>query len=1109
MEEPLGKPLSFEEKEKYCCFFFQLKEKLAFLKREYSKTLARLQRAQRAEKLKNSNKKTVEEQDCLLQQEISPQLNHSEPKNKTSCDIFQIKSHLDEETGEKTPITLDLEPVSFSPGEDPEERADVIREHCLHRVNGSDGEKRQNKLTGRRNKQQKRTFTSQERESFFDTDVLMLPGKRLKEQELTNRDYPSTPISESPKSSIPDSPATLTGIYEESELIPPTANPQRSVDTPLTRNHFSAMIPLPLHTPSDTSCGQHLELNSPKVCNPEPSGPASPVNLETLDRRMTLFTNTPEVNKALNTSDRLPISPNLEADNSCSIDELTYDNLLTPENQSLKEQNHTEKSFECLGVRNESLQESDLLSQSRSVNLEVISPVSAEDQIHSCTLLEGLPFPAEYYVRTTRRMSNFQRKIALEAVIQSHLGGREKGFKNKNKETNKNVNLSSEETDQSKIRMSDTFAGLSSSRSPFQKLFSLTEVNSSSGATNHDFSRKVVTQPSVRRHRGKRKSVRTPVSDYHELLLSTSGISSVCGSKEQVSLHREQNQKPIIHGKKTIEDFQLPDEDFGHLKLEKLKSCPEKLIEPFESKMYQERHLKERSCINLEEFTPKQIDTEMEDVEEELAVLPRKAPLKMPNLKSKPQDKGLSSSVLLFTPVNTVAADDEGGPTADMCSPAFPILGTTPAFGSQVSSGKASAESGKTCSQLSHLKATVSHDGKQCDDWASPPKSDSLPVSSGRGQPAGDHNSGPQVTPLPTDSPTFKENQLCGNTCLESWKQPIEQNPSGSCSVDVSAVWWDIAGFKEQCIITACEYVVSLWKPLGAWQWEKTYSWHFTEVPVLQIVPVPDACSLVCVALGNLEISEIRALLCSSDGKSEKQVLLSSGNIKAALGLSKRRLVSSSGTLCDQQIDLMALAEDGGSKEKQSLMPPEETVLTFAEVQGMQEALLGSTIMNNIVIWNLKTGQLLKKMHIGDSFHAAVCHRAYSEMGLLFVVLSHPCAQETEPLGSPVFQLIVINPKTALSMGVLLYCLPQGQAGRQVFVSSLLNIRFLEGDVKDHFAAAVLTSGTIAVWDLLLGHCAALLPPISDQNWSFVKWSGTDSHLLAGQKDGNIFIYRY
>lgn len=36
---------------------------------------------------------------------------------------------------------------------------------------------------------------------------------------------------------------------------------------------------------------------------------------------------------------------------------------------------------------------------------------------------------------------------------------------------------------------------------------------------------------------------------------------------------------------------------------------------------------------------------------------------------------------------------------------------------------------------------------------------------------------------------------------------------------------------------------------------------RFTQVPVLQIVPVPDVCDLVCVALGNLEIQEIRCAI--------------------------------------------------------------------------------------------------------------------------------------------------------------------------------------------------------------------------------------------------------
>ncbi|KAM9056837.1 partner and localizer of BRCA2 isoform 4-T4 [Megaptera novaeangliae] len=1011
MEEPPGKPLSCEEKEK-------LKEKLAFLKREYSKTLARLQRAQRAEKFKNSIKRTVEGQDSSLQQEVSTQLTDTEPKNKVSpCDTLQINTHVDKETGEKTPITLDLEPESFSPGRVPAEgsctqRSDDIQEHSPCRVSGPDGKKRESKLLGRRRKQE-RTFISQERESFFDVDSLILSGKRLKEQEEINRENPKTPVTEirtypsSPKFDIPDSPTPVTGNNVGSVLILPNAKPQRDVDALLRGNNFPRVTTLPLHAPSVSSSGQHLEHKPPKSnCELTTHGlknisPASPVNLETQKEKMTVFTDNPEVNRSITASGQPLRSPNLEADNSCSINELTYDNLVANENQNLKEQNHTEMSFKspnnALGGRNESPLEKEVLSQSKSLSLEVLSPASTENQTHSCTVLEGLLFPAEYYVRTTRHMSNCQRKVALEAVIQSHLGVRKNGFKNKNKESAKKLNVSNEETNQSEIKMSDTYAEQPSSKSP-QKLLLLTE-NSPAGPTKDDFSRKAVTQPSGRKRKGRRKSACTPLLDHHELLLPTSGTSGVNRSKEEVTLHKDRNEKAIIHG-------------------------------------------------------------------------------------------------------------------------------STPAFGSQAHGEKMSAEVvGQACStpQLSHLKATVSlaSDHKQL--WSSPPKLDSsLHVAGREGQPSCDCDSGPQATPLPIESSTYKENQLRGNTCQESRKHSTEQteiadvpacdslnpgtlqlvsklkNPSGSCSVDVSAMWWEIAGFKERCIITACEYVVSLWKPLDTWQWEKIYSWHFAEVPVLQIVLVPDVCNLVCVALGNLEIREIRALLCSPDGKSEKQVLLSSGNIKAVLGLTKRRLVSSSGTLCDQQVEIMTFAEDGGSKEKQFLMHPEETILTFAEVQGMQEALLGTTVMNNIVIWNLKTGQLLKKMHIGDSYQASVCHKAYSEMGLLFVVLSHPCAKESKLLGSPVFQLIVINPKTTLSVGVMLYCLPQGQAGR-----------FLEGDVKDHFAAAVLTSGTIAIWDLLLGHCTALLPPVSDQNWSFVKWSGADSHLLAGQKDGNIFVYHY
>lgn len=70
-------------------------------------------------------------------------------------------------------------------------------------------------------------------------------------------------------------------------------------------------------------------------------------------------------------------------------------------------------------------------------------------------------------------------------------------------------------------------------------------------------------------------------------------------------------------------------------------------------------------------------------------------------------------------------------------------------------------------------------------------------------------------------------------------------------------------------------------------------------------------------------------------------------------------------------------------------------------------------------------------------------------------------------------------------------------------------LRYLEGDVKDASAAAVLTSGAIAVWDLLLGHCTALLPPDPTGSWALARWATSSTCLLAGQRDGTVCLYRY
>ncbi|KAH0504187.1 Partner and localizer of BRCA2 [Microtus ochrogaster] len=1004
--------------------FFQLKEKLAFLKKEYSKTLARLKRAKRAEKVKNS-KKAIE--DCVPHQEASPQLSRSESINEGSPrDTLQI-NHLDKETGENISVILDVEPQSFNHKNGQEDvlctqRAGDIQEQFLHGISSPDGKKEQSALPGRTQEQWKKTSVSQEKEHFLGINSLILPDKQRKTQEASSSKSPGSLVPEEnrllslkSKTKTPYPPALDTEIDGEGVLIPPSSKLERDIDTAVRGNNVSMETTVPSCSVSDNSHSQQLEPTSPNgYCKIATQGPASSINVEAQGRKMTVFTGNPVVKKAASAPDQLPGSPNSEASNSCSLNDLIHSNLPANTTQNFKS---LKLPGNTVDGRNEDLEEDEILGSSKNLSPAAVSPPSTESQMHSYTVLEGLLFPAEYYVRTTRRMSDCQRKVALEAVIQSHLGVKKKGLKNKTKAT-KNAVLSGEETDHSESSVLDTCTGRSSSGSPSQELILSAEVSSPTEPAEADSQSRKATTPG-RTHRGKRKSVQVSTLSRCQLLFPPCHILALNMSKGRVTKHKWQS------GKVTIHDFELPDEDFGPLKLQKLKSYSEKLIESPDSKTFGKRLSREGNCATLEAL---QIDSEVEDLEEELTA-PSEAHPPGPTLKRQPLSKGLSSSAVLFTPTDTAAPNHSGRSTAYLCSPAFPILGTTPAFASQTTSENVTLEVGQTCStsRPSHLGDTnsLANSNKQCNSSVSSPKLDTnLHVSGRQGQPTCDSESGPQATPLPNESFTSRENQLCGNACLELHEHSIEQNPSSSCSVDVSAMWWDRAGAKEPCIVTACEDVVSLWKPLDALQWEKVHTWHFTEVILSQ--------------------------------------------------------------------------SDLSSKDEQLLMPPDETILTFAEVQGIQDALLGTTTVNNIVIWNLKTGQLLKKVHVDDSYQASVCHRAYSEMGLLFVVLSHPCAKESQAFGSPVFQLLVINPKTAQSVGILLCCLPQGQAGR-----------LLEGDVKDHVAAAVLTSGTIAVWDLTLGHCTALLPPVSNQNWSLVKWSVTDSHLLAGQKDGNIFIYRY
>lgn len=56
------------------------------------------------------------------------------------------------------------------------------------------------------------------------------------------------------------------------------------------------------------------------------------------------------------------------------------------------------------------------------------------------------------------------------------------------------------------------------------------------------------------------------------------------------------------------------------------------------------------------------------------------------------------------------------------------------------------------------------------------------------------------------------------------------QDSCSCCAVDVGTVWWEAAGGRELCVVTAGESAVSLWRPLAPDRWGKVHTWQLGEV---------------------------------------------------------------------------------------------------------------------------------------------------------------------------------------------------------------------------------------------------------------------------------------
>uniref|UniRef100_A0A8D0H181 Partner and localizer of BRCA2 n=1 Tax=Sphenodon punctatus TaxID=8508 RepID=A0A8D0H181_SPHPU len=1274
MADLAGKILSWQEKEK-------LKEKLALLKREYSKTLNKLQRAQRAERVKTYVKKTVAEQNQLLRQEevekdptesmgrTSPGGEGNPEQPGTPCDVG---------TERRTSVTFNLEPVFFN------NEANSLENPCAGSRNNSQGsapsscvvpttEEKQNRLPRSRMKLRRRvTLVSVEKEPICGSPPIS--GSQRLENPVASPEEPTSPVFKGRSSNSDTSDTQRTPKPVIDSLTPQDLLLERDLQETSGGNVSPVMSKPPLRGLLDgdsvqqlaSPCGVGISENFES--GPSGLGNGIPVLLGDAEDRGRKLAGAESVHvdqEELAASEK-PFPAN---GHDLSLSGNRIRNERTPKETQRSNPGHrdcplditAESPLACHGLQTET---------GPPVPEEMPPPAAAGSPLSSCTMVEGLLYPVEYYVRTTRRMSSCQRKVDLEAVIDNQLGRSRRGQRGRYKQITPNTFPVSQETAQRDMQPAATrvpslgldveLVGSTGSSPRSLSLSNESSVSSGSPSQTSVLSLKRGKGGARRRGRSQRgtavsglreapesSDLGTPKGDGPvfssdsqggkrdcegdpeegqtgkkrvfpaatagsikakgtdgerpaEVVLSPGGrcreprlvqpqslspgspclslagdispgfvvgleasIVRVCqvgrepeiqlgdpktSGTEQLlmakvslpehgppsfSLKHKAGQAskggrgctrrvglggPAPHGhvaatpaaleppfyiqnemlslrwlpaKLDIKDFHLPEEEFGFLKSEKLQSWARQL-ETFVPAGAGDAGT--QGDMRKEE----QAKAKGQNLGSVFRSPPKPAlPERLPPFESRPHMTEFSSSELLLTPAGTVSSSASSRLETQTAAPAFPTLGATPAGPPWVQSralpdplpasplqtesssfrepaspavnGSARDHSAVTPGPLHRREGSAEEEKGQGNEGAlrleregnGDPQPEEAETLEGRWLPrsgsaesstaSAKRNAAAAARPAVTLNGSLRDGALQLTSKLK--------NLSSSCAVDMGTVWWEAGGCVDLCIVTACETSVSLWKSLDSGQWGTVCTWHLAEIPVIQIIPLPDVRNLVCVALGDLEIGEIRGLFRSSEDGSVKQLLVKSGNIKAILGLTERRLVSSSGTPQDQDVEIVCFSEPGR---------------------------------------NLKTGQLLKKMPVGYSYPLSICQQAYSDSGLLFVVLSHPHAKESESCGNPAFRVVAFNPKTARSTGVMIVSLPHGHTGR-----------YLEGEVKASSAAAVLTSGAIAVWDLLLGVCTALLPPNADGDWSMVRWSVTDSYLLAGQKDGSVYVYRY
>ncbi|KAM7394567.1 hypothetical protein PAMP_021358 [Pampus punctatissimus] len=288
-------------------------------------------------------------------------------------------------------------------------------------------------------------------------------------------------------------------------------------------------------------------------------------------------------------------------------------------------------------------------------------------------------------------------------------------------------------------------------------------------------------------------------------------------------------------------------------------------------------------------------------------------------------------------------------------------------------------------------------------------------------------------------------------------------------------------------------------------------SFTHTLKPVISVFPVPDAAGLMCVTLASHKRRCVRASsrllwVCPGPEWSAPPTQRPVPVCKCLRCQTPAAIFKSSAST-----SLVFIS----TQSSQPLTSPGVSVGAIAPVDGLSDALIGTDEGGCLFVWNLKTGQLLRRIVLGDGLSHTACLRGYSCCGALLVLLQHHFlssleeeekeakvkdqmfVKEEERKRTALFSLVAVNPLSGKSVLATRLYAPKAWSGR-----------LCEADVNSSSVVGLSQSGCVCVWELGRRGDSRMVWAPESEGWQLARW-GTGDTLVTGHHNGDVTLHSY